>query len=62
MSTDRPPGDSDSLLGWMGTIGCRLGLHNYTYDRTQYGGVILTEKYCMKCGTLNIARPVPTAD
>lgn len=61
-STDRPPGDPSSLLGWIGTIGCRWGFHNYSYDRTRYGSVILTEKSCMKCGTRDIENPVPTAD
>ncbi len=50
------------LLGWIGVIMCRWGFHNYAYDRTRYGGVILTEKCCMKCGTRNIESPAPTAN
>lgn len=62
MSTDHPSSDPPSLLGWIGKVGCQWGFHNYSYDRTQYGSVILTEKRCMKCGTRNIENPVPTAE
>lgn len=62
ISTDRSPGDPASLLEWIGILGCRWGIHKYSYDRTRYGGVMLTEKCCMKCGTRSIENPVPAAD
>jgi hypothetical protein len=61
VSTGSQSSDPSSLLGWIGKLRCRWGFHSYSYDRTQYGGVILTEKCCMKCGTRTIENPVPTA-
>lgn len=62
VSTDCPPDDSTSLLERIGMLGCRCGIHSYSYDRTRCGGVMLTEKRCMKCGRRNIKNPVPATD
>ncbi len=61
-STDSTADKFPSLLGWICMIGCRWGLHNYSYNRTRCGGVILTEKCCMNCGIQNIEDPVPVTD